>query len=61
VTDVKQLPATLKSIATELRAQYLLGYTPTRPLTGKPEWRGLRVVVRRPDVTVRARPGYWTR
>jgi Ca-activated chloride channel family protein len=61
VTDVKQLPATLKSIATELRAQYLLGYTPTRPIAGKPEWRGLRVVVRRPDVTVRARPGYWTR
>jgi Ca-activated chloride channel family protein len=61
VTDLKRLPDTLKSIASELRAQYLLGYTPARALSGKPEWRGLRVVVRRPDVTVRARPGYWTR
>ena len=61
VTDLKRLPDTLKSIASELRSQYLLGYTPTRPLSGKPEWRGLRVIVRRPDVMVRARPGYWTR
>lgn len=61
VTDLKRLPDTLKSIASELRAQYLLGYTPSRPLSGKPEWRGLRVAVRRPDMTVRARPGYWTR
>jgi Ca-activated chloride channel family protein len=61
VTDLKRLPDTLKSIASELRAQYLLGYAPSRPMSGKPEWRGLRVVVRRPGVTVRARPGYWTR
>jgi Ca-activated chloride channel family protein len=61
VTDLKQLPETMKSIARELRAQYLLGYTPARALNGKPEWRTLRVTVRRPDVTVRARPGYWTR
>ncbi len=61
VTDLKRLPDTLKSIANELRSQYLLGYTPGRPLSAKPEWRGLRVTVRRPDVTVRARPGYWTR
>jgi Ca-activated chloride channel family protein len=61
VTDLKRLPDTLKSIASELRAQYLLGYTPNRPLAGKSEWRALRVAVRRPHVTVRARPGYWTR
>ena len=35
VTDLKRLPDTLKSIASELRAQYLLGYTPSRPLSGK--------------------------
>jgi Ca-activated chloride channel homolog len=60
VTDLKRLPDTLKSIASELRAQYLLGYTPGRPLSGASEWRALRVTVRRPDVKVRARPGYWT-
>lgn len=62
VTDLKRLPDTLKSIASELRAQYLLGYTPSRAAEeGKPAWRGIRVNVRRPGVTVRARPGYWTR
>jgi Ca-activated chloride channel homolog len=82
VRDLKRLPDTLKSIANELRAQYLLGYTSSRTsasasadasptasrtatttaaeATGTPEWRSIRVSVRRPDVTVRARPGYWT-
>jgi Ca-activated chloride channel homolog len=61
VTDAKLLPDTLKSIANELRAQYLLGYTSNRAISNTPEWRGLRVIVHRSGVTVRARPGYWTR
>jgi Ca-activated chloride channel homolog len=61
VTDPRQLPQTLTSIAEELRQQYLLGYTPQRPAGATPEWRTLTVTVRRGDVTVRARPGYWTR
>ena len=61
VVDPRQLPETLTSIAEELRQQYLLGYTPQRAASATPEWRTLTVKVRRSDVTVRARPGYWTR
>jgi len=32
VTDPKRLPDTLRAIAGELHEQYLLGYTPSRPL-----------------------------
>jgi Ca-activated chloride channel homolog len=57
--DPKTLPATLRAIAQELREQYLLGYTPARAIvTGTNEWRSIEVVVRRPNVQVRARDGY---
>jgi Ca-activated chloride channel homolog len=61
VTDPRRLAETLTSVARELRQQYLLGYTPARPASVRPEWRGLRVTVSRPGATVRARPGYWTK
>jgi Ca-activated chloride channel family protein len=60
--DQAQLTTTMKTIASELRHQYLLGYTPSRPMTGKDEeWRTIVVQVHRPDVTVRARDGYVAR
>lgn len=53
------LNATMRSIANELRHQYLLGYTPSRPIvTGEEQWRAITVRVDRPGVTVRARDGY---
>jgi len=59
VRDARQLPETLKTIAAELRHQYLLGYSPARPpVAGSNEWRAIEVSVRRSDVTVRARDGY---
>lgn len=59
VTDARRLPDTLRTIATELRNQYLLGYSPAKPLAaGSNEWRSIRVSVKRPDATVRARDGY---
>lgn len=49
----------VQRIARELRHQYLLGYTPVRPLTeGRGEWRSIRVEVEAPGVRVRAREGY---
>jgi Ca-activated chloride channel homolog len=59
VRDPKQLADTLRGIARELRYQYLLGYTPTRPIVaGEESWRSIAVTVNRPGVRVRARDGY---
>lgn len=59
VREPKQLAETLRGIARELRYQYLLGYTPTRPIVaGEENWRSIDVSVNRPDVRVRARDGY---
>lgn len=49
----------MRTIANELRHQYLLGYTPSRPIVrGEEQWRSITVRVKRPGVTVRARDGY---
>jgi Ca-activated chloride channel homolog len=59
VRDARRLPETMRSIATELRNQYLLGYSPSKPLVpGTNEWRSITVTVQRPHVSVRARDGY---
>jgi Ca-activated chloride channel family protein len=61
--DVKELDKTLATIARELRHQYLLGYTPSRPIVpGESEWRSIRVRLKSPPpgVRVRARDGYLT-
>jgi len=60
--DGKGLPEIVRSIANELRFQYLLGYTPLRPLTGDVgEWRSITVKVEHPRTRVRARDGYLVR
>ncbi len=60
--DARQIDATLSTIAEELRHQYLLGYTPTRPWDpARPEWRGIEVKVDRVGLKVRARDGYVAR
>jgi Ca-activated chloride channel homolog len=54
-----QLNAIAHQIAAELHHQYLLGYSPSRPIVaGAGEWRSITVRVNRPNVTVRARDGY---
>jgi Ca-activated chloride channel family protein len=54
-----QLEDTFRTIARELRYQYLLGYTPKKSLEGADEeWRSIQVKVNRPGVRVRARDGY---
>ena len=61
--DVKDLEKTLATIARELRYQYLLGYTPIRPIeAGVREWRSIRVTLKNanPGTRVRARDGYTT-
>lgn len=57
--DTRKLPDTLRAIADELRRQYLIGYTPSRPIVaGEGGWRDIDVRVRRAGLTVRARDGY---
>ena len=57
--DAAQVDTTMRTIANELRHQYLLGYSPSRPIAaGANEWRSITVRVTRPNVTVRARDGY---
>jgi len=59
VRDPNRLPETLRTIARELREQYLLGYTPRTPLVaGSNDWRSITVTVRVPGAQVRARDGY---
>jgi Ca-activated chloride channel family protein len=59
--DVRDLEKTLADVARELRYQYLLGYTPGEPIDARhPEWRSIRVVLKKPGAKVRARDGYAT-
>ncbi|HUF23475.1 MAG TPA: VWA domain-containing protein [Vicinamibacterales bacterium] len=59
--DARELPATLRAIAAELRRQYLIGYTPTRPFTATGRaWRDIEVRARGDGLTVRARDGYYS-
>ena len=56
------LSVIMRTIANELRHQYLLGYTPSRPIArGDEQWRTISVRVNRPGATVRARDGYSAR
>jgi Ca-activated chloride channel family protein len=60
--DATQLRDTMGTIATELRHQYLLGYTPSRAIVpGAEQWRTITVRVNRAEAMVRARDGYLAR
>jgi len=55
VEQTADLARAFTDIAAELRHQYLLGYEPPRGAGG---WRTVSLVVKRPDLVVRARSGY---
>jgi Ca-activated chloride channel homolog len=62
VRDARALPETMSAIAAELRHQYLLGYSPSKPLVaGSNEWRSISVSMERRGMRVRARDGYMVR
>ena len=53
----RQLPAIHQSILEELGSQYVLGYVPDNSARDG-RWRKLAIVVNRPGVRLRYRPGY---
>ena len=58
--DLTGLDEMLRTIAAQLREQYLIGYSPARPpVSGAGEWRSITVRVRASGATVRARDGYF--
>lgn len=60
--DPRELAPTLKTIAEDLRSQYLIGYAPARAWPAEDsEWRSITVRVDRPGLRVRARSGYSTK
>lgn len=61
--DARDLEKTLATVARELRYQYLIGYSPAKPIRrGEREWRSITVTTKptRPGLRVRARDGYMT-
>jgi Ca-activated chloride channel family protein len=60
--DRGEVTAAARTIAGELRTQYLLGYSPARPRANAAgDWRSIRVEVKAPGARVRARDGYVNR
>jgi Ca-activated chloride channel family protein len=55
---LKDLDATYEKVLDEIRAQYQLGYASTNLATDG-QWRKVDVKVKRPDVKVRTRKGYF--
>jgi len=55
--NVDRLQGSVEAIAMTLRHRYLVGYDPA---TGKRGWRKIKVDVDRPQVTARARKGYYS-
>lgn len=51
------LEEAIGKIGSEIRSQYILSYTPNNKLEGG--FHTIKVVVNRPNLKVRTRPGYW--
>jgi VWFA-related protein len=51
------LEQAIARIGSEIRSQYILSYTPSNKIEGG--FHAIKVVVNRPGLRVRTRPGYW--
>ena len=56
--SVKELDHMYEEVLAEVRAQYTIGYAPTNT-TADGAWRKVDVKVKRKDVRVRSRKGYF--
>jgi VWFA-related protein len=55
--NMKGFETAMQRLGEELQSQYLLSYSPSTKLEGG--WHRIQVEVRRPNVEVKARAGYW--
>jgi len=55
----RTLEAAITDIGQDLNSQYLLSYAPTEETRREPGFHNIRVVVDRPGLKIRTRPGYW--
>lgn len=53
----RALEDAITAIGEELHSHYLISYTPNTMAEGG--WHTIRIEVRRPNLTIRTRPGYW--
>ena len=60
VDDLSTLPDAFDKVAVELQTQYVIGYYPTNK-THDGDYRNIDVTISRPQVIIRARPGYRAR
>ena len=57
-TALKDLDASYEKVLAEIKAQYQLGYTSSNPAQDG-NWRKVEIKVKRPDLKVRTRKGYF--
>ena len=57
-TEIKDLDSSYEKVLAEMKAQYHLGYASTNPATDG-LWRKVEIKVKRPDVRLRSRKGYF--
>lgn len=58
-SNMKTLEKAITAIGDDLNSQYVLSYTPTRETITEPGFHTIKVIVDRPGLDVRTRPGYW--
>jgi VWFA-related protein len=55
----RALESAITDIGADLNSQYLLSYAPAEETRKEPGFHNIRVVVDRPGLKIRTRPGYW--
>jgi VWFA-related protein len=58
-SNQKGLETAITDIGKDLNSQYLLSYNPSQETKEEPGFHNIRVIVDRPGLKIRTRPGYW--
>lgn len=55
----RALETAISDIGADLNSQYLLSYSPSKETRSEPGFHTIKVMVDRPGLKIRTRPGYW--